>query len=176
MRWVGKIRLKLSFWLTSQFLKREITRPPKKRLKVDCSNSDEVTIIIIIISIALIIVIMINHNWNVPIELNWCIKDVFVEVKSLKRKNYYKNELLSLECEWASCADVFEKVHLTKDTILEIIKTRCRNCEETIKKLWKNKEMVMKLWKIMNVQEDWKVLRKANQDLRVKLGNLWEIS
>ena len=53
-------------------------------------------------------------------QLN-CIKDVFVEVKSLKRKNYYKNELLSLECEWASCADVFEKVHLTKDTILKII-------------------------------------------------------
>jgi len=50
---------------------REITRPPKKRLKVDCSNSDE--------------------------------------VKSLKRKNYYKNEQLCLECEWANCAAVFEK-------------------------------------------------------------------
>ena len=43
-------------------------------------------------------------------------------MKSLKRKNYYKNELLSLECEWASCADVFEKVQYNiKDTILKFI-------------------------------------------------------
>jgi len=50
---------------------RQVTRPPRKRVKVDCSNSDE--------------------------------------VKSLKRKNYYKCERLSLDCEWSNCTEVFEK-------------------------------------------------------------------
>ena len=48
-----------------KILSRPPNRPAKKRLKINCSNSDE--------------------------------------VKSLKRQNYYKDEQLSLDCEWAEC-------------------------------------------------------------------------
>ena len=36
------------------------------------------------------------------------------QVKSLKRKNYYKCERLSLDCEWSNCTEVFEKVNHKK--------------------------------------------------------------
>jgi len=44
-------------------------RPAKKKIKVNCNNSDQ--------------------------------------VKVLKRQNYYKNEKLHLECEWAECVESF---------------------------------------------------------------------